>query len=328
MSDRLRLSRATLATFLKDPRQIRQFEALLSRVTEIPSGAAIDQALSVAILEGRTAQALDLVDAIEDLAAACALAPAPAPVEEADDLDSVSTQPARLETLEDVSAAALADFNVLQFDGTTAQWIARAFLAGLRYGGGGADYSTFEADGTLVFNGAATVWQDIDFPIIIRTTGPNIPALVTLQGNIPAPQWAINDHNPCEAQELIHGWKEGSQSQWHVHVVTNGLDATDRWLNWEVEWFWGRTGGALSATTTTTTECLIPANTPTKTPLIFEISRPTLTGAKIGDHVWARLRRIATTTPGRTAPTGNPWCSMLQMHVECDTVASRNMTSK
>jgi hypothetical protein len=33
------------------------------------------------------------------------------------------------------------------------------------------DYSEFEADGTLKFNGGSTVWKDIDFPIIIRTTG-------------------------------------------------------------------------------------------------------------------------------------------------------------
>jgi hypothetical protein len=88
------------------------------------------------------------------------------------------------------------------------------------------NYAEFESDGTLRFYGDATVWQDVDFPIIIRTTGANIPTLVALQGNVTAPQWGVNDFSVCEAQELIHAWKEGSEIQWHVHLVTNGLDAT------------------------------------------------------------------------------------------------------
>lgn len=325
MTDRLRISRADLAKFLPDHRQIRQFESLLARVDATSPTSIEEVAIAAGTAEARAsevlAQVLDLVEFVE-------AAPNCPGCDDEGPEALPPTAPARLDQLEDIAAPSPATNDALQFDATTAQWIARAFLAGLKYGAGGADFSYFEADGTLVFNGAATVYQDIDFPIIIRTTGPNIPTLVNLQGNIPAPQWAINDYNPCEVQELIHGWKEGSESQWHVHVVTNGLDATDRWINWEVEWFWGRMGGALSATTTTATECLIPANTPTKTPLVFEISRPTLATAKIGDHVWARLRRIANTTPGRAAPTSNPWCGILQMHVELDTVGSRTITAK
>ena len=45
----------------------------------------------------------------------------------------------------------------------------------------------------------------------------------------------------------------------------------------------------------------------------------------IGGHVFARLRRIASTG---TAPTANPWCGMLQMHIQCDTMGSRQISSK
>lgn len=331
MSDRLRLNRADLAKFLPDHKQIRQFESLFAQIAALPPSSIDDLTAAVAALSAQAGEALSSIDDLgTDLSST--LASIESRLSEIDDWDSEERgptwQPPRLDRLEDVSSPVPADFNILQFDATTAQWIARAYLAGLRYGGSGADYSTFESDGTLRFEGAATVWRDIDFPIIIRGTGPNIPSLTTLQGNVTAPQWAVNDYNVCEAQEMIHSWKEESESQWHVHMVTNGLDTTDRWVNWEVEWFWGSFGTAISATTTTSTECLIPANTATKTHLIFEISRPTLTGGKIGAHVWARLRRIANTTPGRNAPTSNPWCSMLQMHVECDTVGSRTITAK
>jgi len=68
--------------------------------------------------------------------------------------------------------------------------------------------TTFESDGTLKFNGTASTWQDIDFPIIIRITGANIPTLQTIHGNITMPQWAVNDYNVCESQEFVHQWKE------------------------------------------------------------------------------------------------------------------------
>lgn len=188
----------------------------------------------------------------------------------------------------------------------------------------GGNYSEFESDGTLVFKGTATTWQDIDFPIIIRTTGSNIPTLTTLQGNVTAPRWNVNDFSVCEGQELVHQWKEGSEIQWHVHMVTNGLDATERFVKWEIEWFWASPNGVISSTITDTAEVSIPANTPNKTMIIRQIALSTI-GATIGGHIWARLRRIASTG---AAPTNSPWCSMLQIHIECDTVGSRDRTTK
>jgi hypothetical protein len=95
-------------------------------------------------------------------------------------------------------------------------------------------------------------------------------------------------------------------------------------VNFEVEWFWVNPNGTLSATVTSAGDLLIPANTATKTMLIRQVAVATFAG-KIGGHVYARLRRIASTG---AAPTGNPWCSMLQMHVECDTLGSRLISTK
>jgi hypothetical protein len=190
---------------------------------------------------------------------------------------------------------------------------------------GAGNYSEFEADGTVKFNGTATVWKDIDFPIIIRTTGANIPALTTVQGNITAPQWEVNDLNVCEGQEFIHEWKEGSAVRWHLHMLTNGLDASNRYVKWEVEWFWVKPNNAISATDTQSYEFEIPANTPNKTMFIVPIYQWTPTNGVIGGHCYARLRRIASTG---AAPTNNPWCTMLQLHVECDTSGSRDYQTK
>lgn len=232
-----------------------------------------------------------------------------------------------LDDLVDVDTTVQSDGNVMAYDQSSGLWVPKQYLKGIRFGAG-ADYTTFESDGTMVANGAATTFIDIDFPIIIRTVGPNIPTLVAMQGTIPAPQWAVNDTNPCEGQEIIHTWKEATDAFLHIHTVTNGLDATDRYLKYTVEWCWGDylTRTPLSAAATiTSAELLIPANTPDKTPIVFDIGTITLTGGHIAAHVWARLTRIASVG---AAPTNNPWCSMLQLHIEQDTMGSRQQWTK
>lgn len=172
-----------------------------------------------------------------------------------------------------------------------------------------------------------TVWADIDFPILIRTTGAGIPTLTTLNGNITMPQWQVNDFNQCESQELIHEWKEGTTCYWHLHLTTNGLDAADRYVRFEVEY--GYNNGSNTTWTFPTTidsgDLKIPANTTDKTHFIFSLGNFTPSSAKIGAHVIARLKRIASSG---TAPTSNPWIPMLQMHIEKDTIGSRQMTTK
>ena len=170
------------------------------------------------------------------------------------------------------------------------------------------------------------VWVDLDFPIIIRTTGANIPTLTTLQGNITAPQWQVNDFNVCEGQELIHKWSEGTPLYWHVHMITNGLDATARYVRFEVEYCWVNVNGVLSASATIDSlDLLIPANTPAKTMMLMSIGNFTPTGGKIGGHVYARLRRIASVG---SAPGSDPWITMLQAHILVDTIGSRQISAK
>jgi hypothetical protein len=227
-----------------------------------------------------------------------------------------------LGNLSDVLSSAPAQNHIIQWDAVNSRWA----NTGLPKFGSATDYTGFEDNGTMVATGAATTWVDIDFPIIIRTTGVNIPTLATLKGNITVPQWQVNDFNVCEGQELIHSWLQGSTIYWHVHVITNGLDATNRYVRFEVEWVFANIGDVLSATITdTSVDLLIPANTTDRTHLIFSISNRLMTGNRIGTHVYARLRRVAAVG---AAPTNDPFCSMLQLHVETDTTGSRQIATK
>jgi hypothetical protein len=192
--------------------------------------------------------------------------------------------------------------------------------------GNGTDQSYFETDGTLRFDGEATVWRDIDFPIIAKTTGAGLPNYATLQGNLTMLQWAVNDAEQAWAQEMVHQWKEGSQVTWHLHIITGGTNVDDRYTQWSVEYTWANYGGTLPANVTVNSgDLLIPAGTPALTHLIYTISTWTPTGGQIAAHVKARLKRIAS---AGTAPTANPFCEMLQLHIEQDTIGSRQITTK
>jgi hypothetical protein len=189
------------------------------------------------------------------------------------------------------------------------------------------NYSEFESDGTLVFKGDATVWRDIDFPVVIRNAAANRPIITTLQGNLTAPRWVVNDYFVHEGQEFVHEWKEGSEVFWHIHVYQE-VDATDSYLKFEVEYTWSNvspTGVTIPANTTIQSgDLLVPGGTGLKF-FIFSIGSFTPTGGKIAAHVKPRLKRIAASG---TAPTTNPFCEMLQLHVECDTSGSREMVTK
>jgi hypothetical protein len=179
-------------------------------------------------------------------------------------------------------------------------------------------------DKTVVLD--EVVWQDIDFPIIIRTTGAGIPALATLNGNITMPQWQVNDANICESQEFIHSWDEGSACYWHIHLTTNGLDATNRYVRFELEYGYVNASGVWTFPATVDSgDLLIPANTTDRTQLILSLASFTPSGSKIGHHAVARLKRIASSG---TAPTNNPFIPMLQMHVQCNTLGSRQIATK
>jgi hypothetical protein len=191
--------------------------------------------------------------------------------------------------------------------------------------GGTSNYLTIDENGNLRLGGGATYWRDIDFPIITRTAVTNQPTPTTLALSIQAPVWAVNDFYNCDGQELVHEWKEGSTCYWHCHLITNGVDVADRYVKFELQYAYADVNGVLVSDTITTADITIPANTADRTMKIVSIGNFTPSTNKIATHVYARLKRVASTG---TAPTNNPFIPMLQMHIECDSLGSDAMTSK
>ena len=176
-----------------------------------------------------------------------------------------------------------------------------------------------------------TAYDDIYFPMTVgKLPGANFPSWDSFIGNTYEYTFGVGDYIHLPSQEVLHKYKEGSSIEAHVHMVTNGLEATARYINYEIEYTIGNAGGVMSAATIITTgDYAIPANTPDRTHLY--ITFPTSVagaGYQIGAAVKMRFRRIVLDDPKYQAPTDNPFVLMVGMHIFMDSIGSRYIATK
>jgi hypothetical protein len=192
-------------------------------------------------------------------------------------------------------------------------------------------YTTFESDGTMVAKGDATTYNDIQYSISnAKVPAANAPTWSTFLGNLSEYTFAINDYVDLGSQELLHDYVEGSNIEVHVHWASNTLDATARYVKWEIEYTVANMASAapfsvFPAPTVISAETTIPANTAAKSHIYTGVGVISGTGLKIGAQLKMRLRRIAASS---TAPSSNPFCLQVGIHYQQDTMGSRTTTAK
>lgn len=199
--------------------------------------------------------------------------------------------------------------------------------------GDGTNNTVIEADGTLRFDGTATVFDDIYIPVSTgRVPGANYPTWTSFTANTSAYTFAVNDYIDLPAVEITHAWKEGSSIEFHVHWATNGNNDTTargvKWAIYEAHANMEAAGGTIvfaETTQTQATDTVIAANEVSLTNKYSTVSTVTMTGFKIGTTVALRLKRITATG---TAPASNPFVTMVGIHYEKDTVGSRTASAK
>lgn len=197
-------------------------------------------------------------------------------------------------------------------------------IEGPRSFGTSTDNTTFELDGTAKFNGAATVWKDIFFPMSPpKTTGAGNPTLTTWLGNLRGFSFAVNDAHDFDPQEFAHDGKEGTTATFHIHFVSRTNVAADRAVKWQLEYSQANRNGVFPAPTTVSYEAVIPANTAANTHMAFDIA--TFTTGNIAGQMFVRLTRIAA---AGTAPAADPIVIGVHYHYEIDTVGSRDIFAK
>lgn len=192
--------------------------------------------------------------------------------------------------------------------------------------GSASGASNFEADGTYVATGAATVYNDIFLPLSPRTTGAGSPTRRQVGGNIYKFTMAVNDVCEIDAAEFLHDWKEGSAIEVHVHWATRGANnSTARGVKFEVDYSWANMGDAYPAVQTLTQEGPIAALAPDLLHTYTTIGTITPTGGKIGGNIILSLKRVTSVA---TAPANDPWVMMVGIHYESDTLGSRTISGK
>jgi len=195
--------------------------------------------------------------------------------------------------------------------------------------GGVANFTRIEADGTIEFNGAATVWKDINMGSAqLSRPSSSQPDLVNFVDEAGA-DTGIQTYGFAVGEkvhgsfELQHDYKEGSDFTFHVHW--QGITAptgTDN-VQWRLTYTFGIDDATLDAVT-----IIDSADTPFDTQYEFVRSDIVVisgTNRKIGDQMLFTLERVAATGD---AYAGDASIATAGIHYEVDTVGSRQIIAK
>lgn len=194
--------------------------------------------------------------------------------------------------------------------------------------GDATDNTTFETDGTLKFNGDATIWEDMQFQISSGKVGvANNPTWEAFTANTSAYSFDVDDYIDLGANEPSHGWKEGSAGSVHIHMANKTAQSAgaDRFAKFTVYLAFADINEAWTETSVTA-EWTIPDGTVALNHRKLYMGDLALTNNLIGTQIKARVKRIAAT--GGTEYADNVFITQIGIHFEQDTVGSREVTTK
>ena len=193
-----------------------------------------------------------------------------------------------------------------------------------------ANYSEFEADGTLKFNGTATVWDDLRTPVNnLKVPASKNPEWGAFNGGqaLYFSDQAVegNQEEVYFTLQMPHSWKAGSTKLGpHIHVSTTGAANGDA-MRWGFVYSWANIGSTFPAGTTSyVTDSGFGGSGGDHRFVAF----PNISGAgkTISSILQCRLFRASASTEDTSA--GDGILLEFDMHYEIDTVGSRATTVK
>lgn len=192
-----------------------------------------------------------------------------------------------------------------------------------KFGEAATNFSEFESDGTLKFNGAATVWNDIIIQTSNLRPGNTPPTFAAFLSGIFGFRFDAGAADEVHgAFELPHNYKEGTNLVVHCHWSPTTTNTGNIVFGFEYS---HATDSAVFSNAST------PTSTPAAAPgVINQLSRKDIvtitgTGFKIGDIIAFRFFRQ---NGGTDTFTGNAFVHSIGIHYETDTVGSRAITAK
>ena len=190
-------------------------------------------------------------------------------------------------------------------------------------------YTSFEEDGTMKLEGNATVYKDLlPSSVTLNSTGANYPAFTAYNGTLRAHEFVGAGATLKEmflGFQMPHEWKEGSTISPHLHIRIPS-DGTGGVIKFYVDYSWTNVGEVEGAVTTVSATATIAANDTTKSNTIFSLGGIVGTGKIISSIFMCRIYR----DPADVADTfgSSVWLKSADIHVECDTIGSREILTK
>jgi hypothetical protein len=197
--------------------------------------------------------------------------------------------------------------------------------------GGTTNYSQFEADGTLKFNGNATVWDDLRIvPGAFTFLGVGDPTLSAWQ---PAGSGATfrvykfqKDNEAFASCQMPHGYKEGSDLYFHLHwtPADRGNEESGNTVGWKVDYTIANTDGTFpSSSTADLSDTCSGTDDEHELTSSVQVSG---TGLTLSHIIMLRIYRSDTGTDDTwvgTTAAQSPAILEFDIHFEKDTVGSR-----
>ena len=195
--------------------------------------------------------------------------------------------------------------------------------------GGSTHKTTFEADGTMLMNGNATVWKDANIGgVTLGGPAADLPDEVKFTDEAGADTgiytwgFAVGEKvHGC--LEIPHGYKEGSDITFHVHWQGKAAPAggTDN-VQWQCTYTVAQRGETLDAVAVIKAESAITVQYDS---ILTSFTAITGTNFNIGDQFIFILERIAASADEYG---GDALLETVGIHYESDTIGSRSILSK
>lgn len=225
-----------------------------------------------------------------------------------------------LSNLSDVLISSPAEGDLIYWDDVVKVWKARPAYFGDVTGG---NYSSFESDGTLVFNGNATVYKDLIMPAANLRPGNTPPTWAAFVDSIYGYRFDAGVADELHgAVELQHDYKEGTDLVLHLHWSPTTTNTGN--IVWGYAYTIADNGSAIPSQSAGTA-------TPTAAPGIINqhIRQNIVTISGSGLKIGAILAfRVYRQNGGTDTFTGNAFLHSIGVHYTCDTVGSRTITAK
>ena len=187
----------------------------------------------------------------------------------------------------------------------------------------GGNYSEFEADGTYVAKGEATVFRDELPSYLVPAAGGAAPDSVAHTiGGVARQLYSFDGAATVEilsgSFEIPHDWKVGSEIEVHIHWRPSTTGTGN--VEWHFDWEYSPPQGAPVPKTTLSGVATIPSNQQYWHKL-DQIGLINATGFSLGGKIGFNLRR----SPAGVKDTygADALLEQIAMHVEIDTLGSR-----